>query len=527
MNAQPLTATPLIWPRALPTPLPRFLLLAVLLHVWLVLLLGNAPGGTAQLGQGVFGSLNIVLQGVPDGTQGAATTPPAPATPTGAPGEAEQLRFGGAVRDTLPQISAQPGAAQLGDWAPAPGRQPDGQGAGAAPEAVPDAAGPPAPPPDTRAAAPPAVPAAAPPSVLAAVPPSVLAAVPPAVLAAAPPAVLPAVPPPGQQPAAQAPPSEGATAVLGRQRVPVPVAAPEAALQRSAPITTATLPAVPAAPTLVVPAPLRQVGAAPLPPVVPQAALRSTPALATPEVPLPAAVPMPSALLPAASAEKQLASRLPAERAATVAAPLPGVARAPTAPALAAVPAPLTAPLAPLIAPSVAAPSVPAPAAPMAAAAPPSSPEPALQQLPRLAPAAQAGGPQPALPSTAIAAAAVTRAPLQNVPKPGALPVAPGQGAPDAGSRLGNDVATLPSTPASAPKRLNLELPRMRGGELSRHSTTGLLPALPRPPEVPDKLGRAIEKAAKEDCRKAYAAAGVLAVVPLAVDALREGGCKW
>ena len=39
---------------------------------------------------------------------------------------------------------------------------------------------------------------------------------------------------------------------------------------------------------------------------------------------------------------------------------------------------------------------------------------------------------------------------------------------------------------------------------------------------------RDIEKAAKVDCRKAYAGAGLLAVVPLAADALgKAGGCKW
>ena len=124
-------------------------------------------------------------------------------------------------------------------------------------------------------------------------------------------------------------------------------------------------------------------------------------------------------------------------------------------------------------------------------------------------------------------AGAAAASPLPPVPQPGAALPPAGQGAPDAGSRLGNDVATAPSNAASAPRKLNLELPRMRGGELSRHSTTGLLPALPRPPEVPDKLGSAIEKTAKEDCRKAYAANGLLAVVPLAVDAVRESGCKW
>ena len=56
----------------------------------------------------------------------------------------------------------------------------------------------------------------------------------------------------------------------------------------------------------------------------------------------------------------------------------------------------------------------------------------------------------------------------------------------------------------------------------------GVLPLLPRPPEVDNKLAREIEKAGKADCRKAHAGAGLLAVVPLAVDALRkDGGCKW
>ncbi len=56
---------PLPWPGALPMVSPtlaRTLLLALLLHVWLVLLLGNAPGGTAQPGQGVWGAINVTLR---------------------------------------------------------------------------------------------------------------------------------------------------------------------------------------------------------------------------------------------------------------------------------------------------------------------------------------------------------------------------------------------------------------------------------------------------------------------------------
>jgi hypothetical protein len=101
-------------------------------------------------------------------------------------------------------------------------------------------------------------------------------------------------------------------------------------------------------------------------------------------------------------------------------------------------------------------------------------------------------------------------------------------GTPEAGARVGHDLATPPAAAASVPPRLNLELARPRGGELSRGSAAGVLQLLPRPPELPSKLSRDLEKSAKDDCRKAYSGAGLLAVVPLAVDALRkEGGCKW
>ncbi|MCC7101013.1 MAG: hypothetical protein IT500_15630, partial [Rubrivivax sp.] len=40
-------------------------------------------------------------------------------------------------------------------------------------------------------------------------------------------------------------------------------------------------------------------------------------------------------------------------------------------------------------------------------------------------------------------------------------------------------------------------------------------------------LAEGIEKAAKPDCRKAYGGMGALAIIPLAADALRDGGCRW
>jgi hypothetical protein len=113
-----------------------------------------------------------------------------------------------------------------------------------------------------------------------------------------------------------------------------------------------------------------------------------------------------------------------------------------------------------------------------------------------------------------------------------ALPISAGadtsavSGARDAGARLGQDLATPPSLPASAP-RLNLDLVRPRGGVISAQGSRGLLPMLPHPPEDNSKLAADIAKAAKADCRNAYSSLGLAAVVPLAFDALREKGCRW
>ena len=97
---------------------------------------------------------------------------------------------------------------------------------------------------------------------------------------------------------------------------------------------------------------------------------------------------------------------------------------------------------------------------------------------------------------------------------------------PDAGSRIGQDLAGPAARPAAPPK-LNLELVRPRGAELSRHSASGLFPVLPRPPELKSKLARDIEQAGQTDCRNAYSAMGLAAAVPLLRDALRADGCRW
>jgi hypothetical protein len=45
--------------------------------------------------------------------------------------------------------------------------------------------------------------------------------------------------------------------------------------------------------------------------------------------------------------------------------------------------------------------------------------------------------------------------------------------------------------------------------------------------EYDTPLGRAIEKAARADCRVAYAGTGLLAVLFLVKDAITDGGCGW
>ncbi len=96
--------------------LRQSLLLALLLHVWLVLMLGNTPGGQARPGEGVWGSLSVRLRW--DEPQARSGPPSPPAPDQGPLGEAKSRRFGGAVRaesDAAAQLP-EPGAARLGRW---------------------------------------------------------------------------------------------------------------------------------------------------------------------------------------------------------------------------------------------------------------------------------------------------------------------------------------------------------------------------------------------------------------------------
>ena len=123
MNAANLdwTLPSLMLPRITPM-LARCLLLAALLHVWLLLLLGNVPGGTAREGREVWGAIDVTLRG-----------DAAPESPTAAR-QPEALRPGG-------PLSIAPSVAERTlPKAGTPGRQPALDAIPQAPAVVPSPA---------------------------------------------------------------------------------------------------------------------------------------------------------------------------------------------------------------------------------------------------------------------------------------------------------------------------------------------------------------------------------------------------
>ncbi|MCH7344033.1 hypothetical protein LZ017_11650 [Pelomonas sp. CA6] len=503
-----------------PAPLHQALLLALLLHVWLILMFGSAPGGSAKPGEGRWGSLSVNLRGLrPEAGSGAG----APSVPEAGPvGTHAQQRFGGMVRpaDSPPPPDAGPGAARLGQWRAQPSERATGRDTpGPAPTR---------PPADERPATPaPAEPTEPPPTTTVPQP--------------APPSVqrFEATPPPRPERAAAGrieainaqaqarqdlPPSPSLTlpeptATIQRLQAPPPPTA--SARQALSPIEPrradpgATEAPLAPAPALVLPAApaTRQFNADPVPflarpapaapierrsPARPELAapLSTTPALQLLTAPPAVLRQMDGeAPLPATAAQRPAAiERNPAVTQANATSsdlqPAPRLELPATAPT-----------------PSSAAPApVPATATPPGTTAASATPE-------RSTPPASTGhaspGPQPASPAGRVALDGST------------LP-----GGPDAGARVGHDLALPPSAPASAPQRpLDLRLPR--GGEPSRGSAIGLIRTVPVPPEHKNKVEKAVENAANKDCRDAYARYGVLAALPLAADALRDKGCRW
>ena len=95
----------------------------------------------------------------------------------------------------------------------------------------------------------------------------------------------------------------------------------------------------------------------------------------------------------------------------------------------------------------------------------------------------------------------------------------------DGSSGEGGGSAAQPANGASAP--LNLDLHGGGVGPSMGRTRSGLVPMLPAPAEKKTQLETDIDKASKADCKSAYAGAGLLAVIPLAKDAVTGKGCKW
>ncbi|MDR7334359.1 hypothetical protein [Roseateles asaccharophilus] len=456
-----------------PRLLQRSLLLAVLLHVWLVLMFGNTTG-TALPGQGVWGSLSVRLS-ARSGSQ--ADAPPSP-NAGGAPGT-----------PTRPAPDSRPQRAT-------PDAQADGE---------------------TRTATLPLPEGFKPVERETLSPPS--------------PRSAPPVTTPAELPAA-----------VGRLDTRPDTAltplAPAAALR-----SAERRPEVPPQPADL-PAPVQRLEAAPatVADLVRPSDLRpaaATPALAPPSTELPTPV-----------------RRLEAPSAGTATATLPRATelrtQAPTASVSDATPTQaLPTPVQRLEAPSADAGGVsrlssprelqrPAPGAATALSGTPDLPTPVT----RLEAADAGAGVAPLQPAQNPRASLSTPAAgglddlASSLPGQVSAPAGPAQGDPSApplagvstgrsdGPRAGADMAAAPTPPASGATRapLNLSMPR---GDMSSRRSPGLVELLPPPPERKGKLEQAIEDTANKDCRKAYSNAGILAVVPLAIDAARGKGCKW
>ncbi len=453
-------------------PLLRCLMLAVLLHGLVIAIFGTAPGGNLREGDSLWGAIEVRLGGVGPANSPGSSDVPLPYT--GPVGRAPEPRWGGEVRSAPPRPSPEPGAAELGTWNPTP--------------AVPLARDPV-----------PSLPQAAEPAAVAAPLPLLTRPEPmaperrsePAAQATTAPPVLEPPPRPAPEPAAV--PST-APRLAPSETLEAPVLdRPKEALREIARPLPAPEPPKPAAPPApqreeAAPTPARPVIAAP-PTAPPPAAIERVP-----PVPTPPPAPVETLVTPPAAAAP---------------APLEAPVRTPAPPEPVRPPEPTPAPM-------VRAVTTPDPVAPMPSPGPTAVES--MDSGKRAAPAAAAPAPR----NTEAPPAPALRSPAPTVDGP----TRPAAGSPDAGARVGNDRATPPSAPASAPT-LNLDLPRARGALPSTLGSRGVLNLVPPPPDRKSKLAEDIEKAGKSDCRTAYSGMGPLAVLPLAIDAARGSGCKW
>lgn len=484
-----------------PRQLQRCLLLAVLLHVWLVLVFGNASG-TAAPGQGVWGSLTVKLMGRSGGEPGAPPGEPAIAGRDSGPTNAGRPQ---------PPVTQPAGATELGRWNP---REVSPQ---AARTDEPSAAEPSTAtldlpegfkPIEREHLSAPAARDTPVPTPSADLPAPVGRLEPRPESAAAPlpsPASLRAPPRPAEAPALQA---DLPAPVSRLDATPSPERA--AALPRPSELRALPAPAPAAAPAADLPATVQRLEAPATPTAaaaLPRPAELRTPAPPTAQT-LPSSTPLPSAVQRLDNAAAT-AAVTPLSRASELRAPTDATAAtaASTLPASQDLPAPVRRLESADNAASV------------TALQPSATPRtdlvsPAGASLPELSRALPGQVSAPAGPARGDPSADPYAAPKASA------------GSPNAGARLGADAAVPPSASASAPRApLNLSLPR--SGDIAARRGPGLVDLLPQPPERKSKLEQSLEDAANKDCRKAYANAGILAAIPLAVDAARGKGCKW
>lgn len=85
--------------------------------------------------------------------------------------------------------------------------------------------------------------------------------------------------------------------------------------------------------------------------------------------------------------------------------------------------------------------------------------------------------------------------------------------------------------PASAAPALDLEGLHLAARAYERTRKPGEIELLQRQQQhaltTEEKFGNGVKKAQRADCRKAYAGAGLLAVVPLALSSVMDTGCNW
>lgn len=96
--------------------------------------------------------------------------------------------------------------------------------------------------------------------------------------------------------------------------------------------------------------------------------------------------------------------------------------------------------------------------------------------------------------------------------------------APAAAAPAGADAGTGDSAP-----HLDMKAARATARLIDKHRKDGLVAhPKPDPPlQRDERLERAIERARRPDCKSAYSGLGLLAVIPLAKDAVTGTGCKW